>query len=350
MNAFSRLISVVGAKQLMRFRRARIWGWEGILRGHYMTRALQTLLSVGVLDAMRGDTWIDPREYAAASALDPDVLAALCEYLYERRVLRRDGRRYTLDDDGRFFIETDLLRGWFVLSHGYEPVLGGLEALARREIRYGRDVVRDGEKVAVGSGLASAGFYFPLAADIIRQQKCRTVLDIGCGDATFLRFVCTALPGVRGVGIDLSPDAIERGRRSNSEQGFGDRITLAAGDATDCAALRALSGDVDAATSFFVLHEFVAHDGDVARLCSFLRHFRESLPGVTLIIVETIRPSAEAMRSQPGPAIEYFLFHDLSLQVPIGRESWKSTLKEAGYTSIHEWPLPWARSAIYTVR
>jgi SAM-dependent methyltransferase len=350
MSELYRMLGVAGLRQLWRFRRARKWGWEGILRGHFMTRVLQTLLQLGVLDAMSNDTWIDARQFATANQFDPDVVVALCDYLFARRVLRKDGPRFTLDDDGKFLVGTDLLRGWFQLSEGYEPVLHRLGSLARREVNYGNGVVRDGELVASGSGLASSGLYFPLAADIIRRLVASNiVLDIGCGNGTFLRYLCRTLPGVRGIGLDLSPEAIAVGQRVLQEEGLTDRISLHQGNAMDIRRRNDFPADIDVATAFFVLHELVGQK-DHARLTAFLREFRQALPRTTFVIVETIRPSAEKMRERPGPAIEYFLFHDLSRQVPIGRDQWQRVLKEAGFTSIEERYLSFARSAIYVVR
>lgn len=37
------VLSVLGIRNLRRLSHARRWGWEGILRGHFMTRAIQAL-------------------------------------------------------------------------------------------------------------------------------------------------------------------------------------------------------------------------------------------------------------------------------------------------------------------
>jgi len=340
-----RTARVVGLRRLWNQRRALKWGWEGIIRGHCMTRALQTALQLNLLEAMRDD-WLDPSAFAAERGLDADVLTALCDYLYARRVLRKKDGRFGLDERGRFLVETDLLQGWFKLVDGYEPVLHALGPLTSGRAHYGNGVRRDPELVAVGSGLASEGFYFPLVADIIRRKRWKTVLDIGCGDGTFLRSLCRALPEVKAIGIDLSGEAIARGCATRDAQGLGDRIRLHQGDALEIDQTGVLPAEVDAATSFFVLHELAAPGGD-GELPSFLRRFRRTYPRTALIIVETIRPSAAALRRRPGPAIEYFLLHDLSKQAPLDRERWQRQLRGAGFTSIEERHLEFARSAIY---
>lgn len=341
------VLSVLGIGNLRRLSRARRWGWEGILRGHFMARAIQALLNVGLLDALQQKEAIDVIEFAEARGLDSGLLVAVCDYLYGRRLLHKHGTRFSLDKSGRLLAEMSLLRGWFHLAYGYEPVLHELEALLRKEATYGKDVVRDGRSVAVGSGQASADFYFPLATDYIRRARYGRVLDIGCGDGTFLAYLSAAVPGVRGVGIDLSAEAVEHGRASLTANGLGQRIELYQGDAFEINSLKAKLTGVDAAVCFFVLHELFTHR-DRGGTVGFLRAFRETLPNVPITVFETIRPSPDEMRARPGPALEYYLFHDLSGQTPIGQAGWRQVFHEAGFASVHERYLSFARTAIYT--
>ena len=344
-----RAARVIGVRQLWDQRRALKWGWEGVIRGHCMTRAIQTALEVGLLEALREEKWVDPAVFADRHGLDPDLVTALCQYLYARRLLSREGVRFGLDEDGRFLMKTDLLRGWFELVNGYEPVLHAFEPLTGGKLRYGTGVTRDPGQVATGSGLASRGFYFPLVTDILRRMGSRTVLDIGCGDGTFLRSLCRALPHVRGVGIDLASEAVARGRETLAAEGWNGQISLHEGDALEVHRLSVSAAEIDAATTFFVLHELAVAGGD-GELPSFLLRFRERYPRTALIIVETIRPDASELRRRPGPAIEYFLLHDLSKQAPLDRERWQRVLREAGFTSVEERHLGFARSAIYAAR
>jgi len=65
---------------------------------------------------------------------------------------------------------------------------------------------------------------------------------------------------------------------------------------------------------------------------------------MVLIIESTVS------NSRPGPAIEYFLFHDLSNQKPVGRDVWKQLFAEAGFKNVAEDYLSFARTAIFTIR
>jgi SAM-dependent methyltransferase len=224
-----------------------------------------------------------------------------------------------------------------------------MEGLLRREIVYGRDVVRDGKYVAEGSGLASADFYFPLVIQMIRQAGYRKILDIGCGDGTFLRYICEQMPELEGVGIDLSPEAVASGNEQLKRDGLDGRIHLYVGDALEIDRLQPQLRGVDCAATFFVLHE-LCDQKDNPLTQKFLLSFRDVLPGVPLHIVETIRPPASELRERPGPAIEYFLLHDLSSQKPISREAWKELFRRCGFESVQERYLGFSRSSIFKVR
>lgn len=351
----SGILSVVrqlGVRHLLQMRRARTWGWEGLLRGHMLTRVVQTLLAAGVFDALHRDGTIDAAAFASRHGLDARVLRSLCEYLAARRVLRRgsvDGS-YVLDEDGAFLVENQLLRGWLELVHGYEEVLYALPDLLAGRRHYGPgDLERGGELVAVGSGRASIGFFFPLTVETIRRAGYKRVLDIGCGDATFLRYMCARLPGVQGVGIDRSPEAVEAARHRIAADNLSDRIQVVCGDAFELGKYGDELSGVDAATSFFVLHELCGGPAG-GPLKPFLQTYRRALPGVPLIAIEAIRPTLEEMRRRPGPAVEYTLLHDLSNQTTIARGAWREVLQSAGFAEVDEQHFDFARASIVTAK
>ncbi len=342
-------IGLLGFDRVRRMRKASSEGWEALIGPHMVARIVQTLYHVGFLDALRNDARVDALRFARDNSLDGELLIGLCDALYARGFLARKGTSYSLDAKGKFLLDTDLVRGWFDLAYGYEVVLNQMEPLLRGQKAYGRDVVRDGRHVAIGSGLASMDFYFPIVCDIVRRGGYRKVLDIGCGDGTFLSYLCEQIPGLQGVGVDLSPDAVTAGNEQLTAKGLSGRIKLYVGNALEISRLsRELEG-VDAAATFFVLHELCDRKDNPGAV-RFLSEFRKTLPGVPLHVIETIRPEPEDLRRRPGMAIEYYLLHDLSLQKPIGRDAWRKAFSDAGYESLDENYVAFARSAVYTAR
>jgi 2-ketoarginine methyltransferase len=289
---------------------------------------------------------VEPATFAHSRNLDPEILHSLCDSLYSSRILKKVGAAYALDRKGRILVE--VARGWFDFVYGYEELFHHLEALLRREKMYGTDVHRRTDFVAQGSGEVENWIYFPLAADIIAAHGYRNVLDLGCGDGAFLRELCKRNPRVTAYGIDIAPDAIADGIERTREARLEDRVHLYVHDVTEVEDLPPTLRHIDAAITFFVLHE-IAYDGE-ARVVEFLSSFRRLFPGVPLIIFEINKPTPDAMRRRPGMAIQYFMQHELSHQRPVSRLEWRRLFKAAGFDSIEERHLGFARTSIFTLR
>jgi cyclopropane fatty-acyl-phospholipid synthase-like methyltransferase len=259
-------------------------------------------------------------------------------------MFEREAARYSLSEKGRSIVE--VMRGWLEVCYGYDEVFHSLGPLLRKERVYGRDLYRRSDFVARGSGEMENLLFFPMANDIIQANGYKRVLDLGCGDGTFLRTLCGLNSTVECFGIDLAPSAVEEGNRQLEEAGLRDRVRLMALDISkiDQAGLPA----IDAATVFFVLHELLYFGEDV--LLNFLKDFRRLFPGAPLIAFEALRPSAEELRRHPGISVYYFLYHDLTQQKPVDAQTWKELFRKAGFESIEERQLDFAKAAIYILK
>jgi SAM-dependent methyltransferase len=337
---------VIGFRELRRLRSAQQLVWPNMLNGFVLTRAVQALLNIGFFDELQKAGRINVAAFAAAHDVDEAVLNSLCDALFAANILDKAGDDYSLSEQGHLLI--DVGRGWFTGVYGYEPVYHDLEKLLKKERHYGVDVQRLSAPVAKGSGEIEGLIYFPLAVDIIARGGYRHVLDLGCGDGTFLRHACNGVPGLRGSGIDLAPEAIADAERLARENGLADRLNFVAQDVTAVAETPAPLKTVDVATTFFVLHE-ILHRGEDA-VVTFLKGFRRMFPRVPLIIFEVDRQTPEQMRERaPSMAISYFLQHDLSHQKPVPRHVWPPLLRAAGFERIEERNLGFARTVIFIV-
>jgi len=241
----------------------------------------------------------------------------------------------------------EVLRSWFEVSYGYREIFSSLEEMLRKKKVYGQDFYRDSGFVARGSDEMENCLFFPLAIDMIARNRHKKVLDLGCGDGTFLRKLCQVNQEVTAIGIDLAPEAIADGRARAMEAGLQNRIHLFAEDICKLKQLPEPMQGLDVATIVFVLHELL-YAGE-QRVIDFLQSFRAILPGVPLIVCEAIRPLAEKMRRKPGMSIYYFLYHDLSNQKPASRERWHELFRRAGFQTVEERYLRFAGAAVYTV-
>ena len=189
---------------------------------------------------------------------------------------------------------------------------------------------------------------FPLVKDIIRKKRFEKVLDIGCGDATFLIDLCETNPNITAFGLDMSAEAIEDGRRNVALHNLEDRIHLYVEDMFNLKSLAGQLEGIEVATSFFILHEFLRCGP--GRALDFLKTFRQTFPNVSLILSDSIRHTRDQLRKRGGPLAEFQLTHDLTGQKTITREQWKSIFADAGFTSIEEDYFDRVRMAIHTIK
>ena len=340
-------IRLFGLPYLLKLGRGYRVGWEELFRGYFSTHVVHALINVGLIDEMLARGEIDLRSFAESKQLDFSILKPLCEALYSDGLLDRSdgGQRYGLSRKGRTAIE--VLKGWLEVSYGYSEVFASLEGMMRGTKVYARDFYRKSDFVARGSGEMENWLLFPMANEIINDKGYTRVLDLGCGDGTFLRKLCALNPDVQCFGIDIAPAAIEDGKVSARAAGLENRINLLAADIQDVQEMPPAFKSVQVATIFFVLHE-ILYLGE-ARLIEFLKAFRRNFPNVPLMAFEAIRPTADDMRRRPGIGIFYYLYHDLTHQKPVNRQRWHELFRAAGFQSIDERYLGYSRTAIYSV-
>ncbi len=339
-------VRLLGLPNMLRLGRAYRLGWNEMIRGSFATRTMHALFNVGLIDEFRAKGWVDIQTFASSRQLDAGVLAALCDALYEIRILKKDGSKYALDGKGALLV--DEMRGWFEVSYGYDEIFSSLEPMLRGQKVYGKDFYRRSDYVAIGSGAMGNSLFFPLSNQIIQQKGYKRILDLGCGDGTFLLKLCELDPQVSCLGIDIAPEAVEEGMQKVQRAGLQNRVQLFAEDISKIKELPEPLRQVDAATIFFILHELL-DDGD-DRVIDFLQSYRKVFPGVPLIVFEVIRPTAEELRKRPGITIYYQLYHSLSHQRLANNEKWHALFRAAGFNSVEERHLGFARTAIYTLR
>jgi SAM-dependent methyltransferase len=341
-------IRLFGPRYLLKLGKGYRVGWAEMFRGYFSTHVVHALINVGLIDEMLVRGEVDLGSFAESAKLDLAILTPLCEALYSDRLFdRNEGtERYRLSDKGRTAIE--VLKGWLEVSFGYSEVFASLEGMLRGTKVYGRDFYRKSDYVARGSGEMENWLLFPMANQIINEKGYTRVLDLGCGDGTFLRKLCAMNQDVQCFGIDIAPAAIENGKVSARAAGVETRIALFAADIQDVQDMPPAFKSVQVATIFFVLHEILYLGED--RLIAFLKAFRRNFPNVPLMAFEAIRPTAEGMRGRPGIGIYYYLYHDLTHQKPVNRAKWHELFRAAGFESIDERYIGFSRTAIYSVQ
>ncbi len=338
-------IKAVGLRRMSQIYRGYRLGWMDIISGYYTTRTMQALFNVGFFDEVREKGTINIESFAASKHLEAGILRSLCDSLFSLSILKKDRLDYSLDSKGQLLVK--VARGWFDGTYAYKEVFDSLEALLRKEKEYGKDICRSTDFVTKGYGEVEDLLFFPLAIDIITKNRFKKVLDLGCGDGTFLRSLCNSSSQVTGYGVDIAPDSIADGREKVNRAGFQDRIHLYVEDISRLEKVPDLLQGIDVVTIFFVLHELLFSGADC--VIELLQTFKRLFPRVPLVVFEVSRPTPEQMRKRPGMAIQHFLYHDLTHQRPVSRGEWRDLFKRGGFSSVEERYLKFARTSIFTL-
>jgi ubiquinone/menaquinone biosynthesis C-methylase UbiE len=338
------LIRTVGWRRLLELFRAYRLGWQGIISGFYTTRTLQVLFNVGFFDEILAQGQVEVRVFAEQEHLDEKILQSLCDSLYALRILDRRGDAYVLTGKGLSLAK--VARGWFVGTDGYRDVFHSIEAMLHKEKCYGRNVDRRLLQVLRGTSEISSWIHFPLALYLLQQMKCQRVLDLGCGDGSFLHYLYEQ-GGIRGYGIDMAPDVVDHGNEQFEEAGIGQAVQLFPANLTDLGHVATLIPKPDAATALFVLHEVLYPNVDV--VVQALEEFRRLFPGVPLIVFEVDLPTMDDMRKRPGMIVQYMVQHDLTNQKLAGRMEWQELFHRAGFKISNKVQLSAGRVSVFVL-
>lgn len=313
-----------------------------VLANYGLANAVYAAFEAGFWDHFSADpaAALDPAALAEERGLEPRLAVGLAEYLVRRGMLARDSAAsFRLSDRGRELVTGHWL-GYFVhLVGGYGKVLQQAGPLVRRQVRYQRDLVRDGRNVALGSELIGRGPHhrsYQVTFDRAGAAAPHTVLDLGCGSAGFLLDLVRRTAARRGIGVDVSADACALARQVVAAASMSDRVQIVHADARGLLASEpSLEGTVGVATAMFIVHEFFGESFD--RAAAVLRDLCRVLePGKgRLLIVDKATDVLDAGAAPPY-FTEFKLVHDFTDQALINRAKWAEVLAAASLEVLHE--------------
>ncbi len=303
-----------------------------VFHGAVAVPALTFFGEYGIADRwVRGER-IDVRAFCVERKLDARLGVALAEYLRWYGYLDSTGDSYAATPLG-----TNYLGRWpgAMLYYSYYPLLTELFPLVRGEKKYGygQQVYREMYLDTKASGTIGArGGIFGPVVNYLKRERMRCLMDLGCGDGTFLAHAAKEFGDIRIVGLDQSETALASAQRNFGAQGLTPRSHLLQGDLMrpeefmNDPTIRS----VDIATIFFILHEIAYYGLD--KVEAFLTGFRKSLPWIRLAITEQFRLTHEEMQPylQFGYP-EFVALHDLTNQRLLRADEWLGLIQRCGF-------------------
>ncbi|MBB6120588.1 SAM-dependent methyltransferase [Nocardiopsis algeriensis] len=284
--------------------------------------SLYAFVESGCLERLRAEEWASAAEILGGSATDTGQ--GFIEYLRLCGVLdRRDGR-YRLSPKGTLLTsEISLARLGFYLE-AYAPVTARITDLITNKAEYGRDVVRAGGALSRHSGTVATVSYVGLVAEAIAERQPRRILDIGCGDGSLILRLCARLPELSGVGIDISPAAIENARADSARDGLADRTSFEVADAFSPDTWSEKAAAADVLVGVGVMHELF-RDGEDA-VIEVLNRLADVLTEDKVFLLG----EPELRYDNRENDSDFFLVHVLTGQgIPRNRTAWLDVFRRS---------------------
>lgn len=312
---------------------------ESIRNGYIRMHLLYALEETKVFDALRraDATGRTAGELAAECDLEPRILEGALDYLtFSDVVLTKTDGRYALSAQGRDWLGQDATLNMTYMMEAYAPLLEELLPALRRAQVYGRDFTRDGGLLAFASLKGTRGTY-PWIVEKMRSLGVEIVADLGCGAGGLLTDFCQLDPGLRGVGVDRDPGAVEEARRQMRAHGLADRVRIVQGDLVNPATFATELQDAQAFNALGVVHEILG-DGEQAVVQMFQR-MKQLFPGRYFFLGEFNKlPDEDWAHIPPADRMKKLhyqhIMHPMSNQTLLPRAGWLALFERAGITCL----------------
>ena len=310
-----------------------------LLRGYAACPLISQLGEIGLLDRMLQSPF---SEADFPQIVPGKTFPAILDYLISLGLISEQVNG-TSDEHVRKYFTTPLGKvvfkrfGGACLLHSYRDYFDHLGELLLGKLPDGTPTVNRARNV-LGSGRLHALKFFPAAYQMLASRRIDRLVDLGCGDGTFLAEFQERHSGVSLVGVDISEvavSAMEDRLRSVSKDTAHGIVANAFLVESWAAAMRPFAGTT-AVTGWFVVHEFA--QSSTERAIEFFQKLHKALPISDVIIGEIIRipPHDLAMSRHDSIMPEYMLFHTLSGQGVLTWEQFQQVLRSIPYCLVKE--------------
>lgn len=309
---------------------------QSIRNGFARAHLLFALHETGVFELLRKGEPLTTEQIAEQCNLDANILDGSLNFFYHAdKILIKNDNRFSLSEHGENWLFTNTV---LTMSYG---LVGAASCLytelvpcLRKGKKYGVDFERRGDLVAKGSYYTSCGNY-PWIISELKRLGVKSVADMGCGAAKVLIDFCKIDPDIKGVGLDISPEALAEARHNIEQEGLSERIALVEADLAEPEKYSEKLKDVDALNAIMVLHEFL-RDGEEA-VIKLLQELKKEFSGRYLFLGELNPLTDEEYQNIPYYdrihmlCNQYITHHVTGGQALLTKkEQWLSIFKKAG--------------------
>jgi 2-ketoarginine methyltransferase len=261
--------------------------------------------------------------------LNKKVLVGLLNFLANEGYLYRSNKEeFSLSPKSQ---NIDKFKPWYdLLIGGYSETFIQFSSLLKSEKKYAS---RNSKYIGIGSCGISQFDALPMTLSLINKinPNIDYIIDLGCGDGSYLANICSELKTIQAIGIDPEQKSVEAGNQISQINGLTNRLKFVKGNASDFPIIP--NAKNICFITAFVLQEVLEQSGE-SEIMLLIEKIFSSYPNAHLVVIEVDNKFEDSelfhnslAKSYYNP---YYLLHVLTEQKLENKEYWTKLFEKAG--------------------
>jgi hypothetical protein len=304
---------------------------DELFNGYVGASVAYAFQQIGLFSVLAPMTRLQPHEIAARTGSNLPRLQALLKAGQELGYIVSHADGFVSFSEIGEVLRTQ--SGYFTwLVGGYGDFLRNLSRLTPGKESW--KPLRNESMVALGADMNHHAFMEQILFEVLDHLSCHKIADFGCGNGGRLISFCSRYPHLRGVGIDISADAIKLAEENVRKNGLEDRLQMICTNVLETIQTdrhKDVLAGVDLVSSFMMLHDLYNVPTIWPKLFEYLR---QAFPDVKyFLLADTVKaPSFEGPDKLPIFSVGYELLHSyMDVCLPT-KDEYDAAFDRAGLT------------------
>jgi len=304
---------------------------DELFNGYVGANVAYAFQQIGLFSVLTPNIKLKPHEIAVRTGSDLPRLQALLKAGQELGYISSHADGFVSVSEMGEILRTQL--GYFTWSvGGYGDLFRNMSRLATTKETW--KPLRNEGMVALGADMNHHSFMEHILFEVLDHLSFCKIADFGCGNGGRLISFCQRYPHIRGVGIDISADAIKLAKENVKRNGLEDRLEMICTNVLETIQTeryKEVLAGVDLVSSFMMLHDLYNIPSVWPKLFD---HLREAFPGVKhFLFADTVKmPLSDELSELPIFSVGYELLHSyMDVRLPTKAE-YDAAFARAGLT------------------